>query len=372
MMLAVLMFTGITVSAAHEDDNTPVKEAENIITNETDALFAGLPEETKNSLSALGITDTKSDGLSRLNFSSTVNELVNLISRSSGTPLAGFAVCMGIILLCSVTESIKPCAGSQKLETVQNTVAALCISAGIIVPMSATITRLSEVLTGASGFMMLYVPILAGLMVTLGKESSAGSWYSSMMFMGNLLSSAAARVILPIMNVFLALSVTGAVSPNSRLGGLCESLYKAAKWILTFLTSLFITITSLNTMITSPMDQVRSKALRFTVSSFVPVVGGVLSEALTTFSGSIQMLKAGAGVFVIIASAFIILPVLAECVVWQFSLFLLNQISELTGASPAAGLFKALSKAAGMMTALLLCVLTVFIITTVIILMVSS
>ena len=133
--------------------------------------------------------------------------------------------------------------------------------------------------------------------------------------------------------------------------------------------SIFITVMSLNTIVTSSMDNVSKKALKFSVSSFVPVVGGVLSEAITTFSGSLELLRSGAGVFVIIASAMIILPVLMECILWQMSLFVLSSAADIAGVSQMGGVFKSVSKAVGMLTAMLFCVLTVFIISTVVILL---
>ena len=134
--------------------------------------------------------------------------------------------------------------------------------------------------------------------------------------------------------------------------------------------SIFITVLSLNTMITSSMDSVTKKALRFTVSSFVPVVGGVLGDALSAFNGSLELLRSGAGVFVIIATAFMLLPVLTECIVWQLALFTLSSAADISGISRLGEIFRTVSKAAAMLTALLLSVLTVFIISTVIVLLV--
>ena len=369
-----MLFSSVNVfaSEAVEDSEVNVLYEEQLENINSQKLFDSLPAGTKNSLSQLGITSANYQQLSSLDVRDMFEEIVSVVGTTAGSPLCGLGVCIGIILLCTLTEGVRLTSDGSKLGTVQGAVASMCVCTAIVVPLCRTISDVSDVLTGTSGFMLIYVPILAGLVISSGNEITGTSYYTSMMTVGNIASGAASRLVMPLMNVFLALSVTSSVSPGIRISSLCTSVYKIAKWVLTFVMSVFITVMSLNTMVTSSMDNVSSRALKFTVSSFVPVVGNVLSEALYTFSGSLELLKTGAGVFVIIASAFIILPVLSECVIWQFSLFLLSTVAEISGLDRMTGLFKGISKAVGMMTALLLCVLTVFIISTVMILLVGK
>ncbi len=370
-MLSCVSCFSVNVFAAGSVENSEldILYEEQLDDINSQRLFDSLPQNTKDSLSELGITSANYQQLSSLDVRDMFTEIISIVGRTAGSPLCGMGVCIGIILLCTLTEGVRLTSDGKKLSTVQGAVASMCVCTAIVVPLCRTISDAADVLAGASGFMLLYVPILAGLVISSGNEITGTSYYTSMMTVGNIVSNAASRLVMPLMNVFLALSVTSSVSPGIRINSLCTSVYNIAKWVLTFVMSVFITVMSLNTMVTSSMDNVSSRALKFTVSSFVPVVGNVLGEALTTFSGSLELLKTGAGVFVIIASAFIILPVLMECVVWQFSLFLLSSVAEISGLDRMTGLFKGISKAVGMVTALLLCVMTVFIISTVMILL---
>lgn len=334
-----------------------------------DRLFSELPDEVRDRLSDIGIDSPEYETLSSLDTGRILAQIGSVAGENAASPLCSLTACIGIMLLCAVTEGFKVSAGDKKLEIVQNAVGSVCICTALIVPLSATVSRAAETLSGAAGFMLLYVPILAGLLISSGSQATGGSYYTAMMTAGNAVTLISSKILVPLMNVFLALSVTSSVSPKMKLGSLCDSVYKTGKWILTFVTSIFITVMSLNTIVTSSMDNVSKKALKFSVSSFVPVVGGVLSEAITTFSGSLELLRSGAGVFVIIASAMILLPALIECILWQMSLFVLNSAAEISGVSQMCGVFKSVSKAVGMLTAMMFCVLTVFIISTVVILL---
>ena len=334
-----------------------------------DSLTKGLPEQTREALEKNSLTPGNISALSSLKLNGLIGCITELSSGSGKTPLASFSICIAILLLSTVTEGLRTGLSEKRLQTVQNSVVTLCLCICLIVPLCQTVARTSEIIRGGAGFMLLSFPVLGGLLATSGREVTAASCCGTMLTAGNALSAASSMLVVPLMNVFLALSVTSSLSPGLRFGSLCDSIYKTAKWILTLVTSVFVTVMSVQTLITSSMDNVSRRTLRFAVGSFVPVVGNVLSEALTTFSGSLALLRSGAGVFVIIAAVFLITPVLAECLIWQFSLFLLSSFSDILGLSQASGLFKSVSKSAGMLTALLLCTLTVIIIGTVVLLL---
>ncbi len=331
-------------------------------------LWSSLPEEARRSLAELGITAADYQQVSQLDFGRMMEKMLSLLSESH-TPLAGMSVCIGIMLLCSMAEGFQATLGDRKLGTVANAVGTMCICTAIIFPLCTTLCKAAEVLNGAAGFMVLYIPVMAGLVMASGREMTGSGYYATMMTVGNAVTLVSAKLISPLMNVFLALSLTSSLSQKMNIGTLCESVYKLAKWTLTFAMAIFTAVLSLQTMMTSSMDNVSKKALRFAVSSFVPVVGGALGEALNTFNGSLEMLKSGAGVFAVIAAGCIVLPAAMECIVWQFALFVLASAGDIMGLSSMTKIFRSVSKAVGMMTALLFCVLTVFIIATGVILM---
>lgn len=370
-MVIVLAFGSLAVHAEGKQEEQALSRQQAQLLS-TDRLWSGLPPETQQGLAAMGITSSDNSDFSQLSFGSVLAQILSMVTDNSRTPLCGLTTCLGIILLCAVTEGFGFGMGGQKLYIVQNAVAAMCICTALIVPLTATISKAGELINGGAAFMLLYVPILSGLLMSAGHEVTGASYYTTMMTAGNAVSLTAAKLIVPMMNVFLALSVTSSVSPKMRLNSLCESVYKIAKWVLAFALSVFVTILSLNSFVTSSMDHVTQKALRFTVSSFVPVVGGVLGEALNTFNGSLELLKTGAGVFVIVAAAFLLMPVLLECIFWQFSLFLLSSVAEIAGISQMSTVFKTVGKAVAMLTALLLSVLVVLVISTVIVLMATK
>ena len=336
-----------------------------------DSLYNSLPAEVKRNLSEIGITSVDYSQMSELDFGRVLEKTVSMLNTGGQTAFVGMSVCMGIMLMCSMAEGFNITLGERKLKGVSNAVGIMCICTAVIIPLCSTIERVVEVLNGISGFMVLLVPIMAGLVISSGKEMAGMSYYNMMMTAGNAVSAVNAKLVSPLMNIFLALTVTSSLSVKMNLNSLCESVYKTAKWALTFIMGIFTAVLSLQTVMTSSMDNVSKKALRFAVSSFVPVVGGALGEALNTFNGSVELLKTGAGVFVIIASGFIIMPVAMECIVWQFSMFVLSSAGDIMGLNDMTKIFRNISKAVAMMTGLLFCALAEVVISTGIILVIG-
>lgn len=367
---AALVCISVPANAAEYDDSSPEKilDSQAHISG-ADQLYSALPQQTRKMLADMGINSLNYDSITKMDAFSIISQISTLLGEEGKAPLSAGAACLGILLLCALTEGTGVMLGDKPLGGTASAVGALCVCTAVIVPICGIIARGIEIINGASGFMLLYVPVMAGLMASSGHQATAASYYTYLMTCSQVITQLSSKLIAPLMNVFLALSVTSSLSGKLNLSSLCTSIFKCAKWVLTLAMSIFVTVLSAQTLVTSSLDNVSRRALRFAVSSFVPVVGGVLSETVSTFSGSLELLRSGAGVFVIIASACIFLPVLVECILWQMSLFLLSGASEILGLGRMKSVFTAVSTVVSMLTAVLACILTVFIISTVIILM---
>lgn len=372
LIFLVLSAGVISIPVSAAEDSTENIYDEQLAVSGADRLYASLPEETQDMLSNMGITSLELNSIESFKHAKIFEQTAALTGTKASGPMGAIAVCLGIMLICSIVEGSNITIGDKSLEGVSSAVGALCVCTAAVVPMCNVIAKAVEVINGASGFMLLYVPIMTGLIASSGHQVSASSYYTMLMGAGQVITQLSSKLIAPVMNVFLALSVTSSLSPRLNLSSLCTSIYKCNKWVLTLAMSIFVTVLSAQTFVSSSLDNVSRRALRFTISSFVPVVGGVLSETITAFSGSLELLKSGAGVFIIIASGCIFLPILIECILWQMSLFLLSSVSDILGLGRMKSVFTTISTVASMLTAILLCILTVFIISTVIILLVGK
>ena len=84
----------------------------------------------------------------------------------------------------------------------------------------------------------------------------------------------------------------------------------------------------------------QSRAVKFSLGAFVPVVGSALGEALNSVRGCLTLLKSTLGAFGILSTALIVLPPLLECVLWLISLNFCVMAAETFSLDTVASLFK--------------------------------
>ena len=126
-----------------------------------------------------------------------------------------------------------------------------------------------------------------------------------------ILTTSISKLLIPFTYLFLAISVA-----NSALGeGVLKSIRDLIKWLMTWglkiALYIFTGYISITGVISGATDAAALKATKITISSMVPVVGGILSDASEAVLVSAGVMKNAAGIYGILAIfAVFILPFL--------------------------------------------------------------
>lgn len=330
-----------------------------------------LSDEMRERLSHLGydgdISSAASIGLPEL-----FGELVDDLSAGLSGPLSSLAVIIGVLILSSLTEGYTHSLRYTDAKDIMSLVSSL-MTAVVLTPHIITLIQDSvAVISGASSLMMVYVPIMIGIMSFSGHVIQAGGYYAAVMTASQIVSQLSARFIPQVMCSFLAVSVTAGLSGAVRLRGVCDMIGRFIKWTLGIVSTLFAAVLSLQTVMARAGDTVASRAVRFTLSSLIPFIGSAVSEAYKTLQGSVDLLRSGAGVFVIIAVAVSFMPVLVRAILWLLTVNLSRYTAEALGTDAPAGLLSSASSVLGALIAVIICSASVFIISTAVLLRVGG
>ena len=180
------------------------------------------------------------------------------------------------------------------------------------------------------------------------------------------------KVIVPFLNMFLGVSVTASVCSESKLTGITSIISKAVKWVLGFVMTVFTAVLSFKQMITTSVDDVSTRAVRFTLNSFIPIVGSALSDAYKTVQGSVNLLKSGLGIFVIVSIAFVFLPIILNSLLWIFTLSSGKLLAEILGINQVKDLLEGVGTVLSTLLAIVLCIMSVYIISTALVLLMGG
>lgn len=334
-----------------------------------DALLRELTPEVKKQLKDIGVTSPSWQELNSMSFFDIFGSIMNTIQQQSVTPLNCVVKIMGVVMLVALINSVKSSLGSSSLTAVLNSVATLTVSIILIQPVCQTIEYSTTIIKLSADFMLIFIPVMAGIMLTMGQSLQAAGSYTMVMGAGTAVSQISNNILVPLLNTFLGISVVSGISQRVNLNGFCELINKVLKWVLTFTMSVFTAILTMQSIISSSADSAGVKATRFAISSFVPLVGGALSEAYQTVRGCMGMLKSGVGVFAILATGTIYLPAIISCLLWLSAINIAIALAGVFDMGDIIKLLKSVTTVINSLIAILLCCMIIFIVSSAIMLM---
>lgn len=334
-----------------------------------DALLRELTPEVKKQLKDIGVTSPSWQELNSMSFFDIFGSIMNTIQQQSVTPLNCVVKIMGVVMLVALINSVKSSLGSSSLTAVLNSVATLTVSIILIQPVCQTIEYSTTIIKLSADFMLIFIPVMAGIMLTMGQSLQAAGSYTMVMGAGTAVSQISNNILVPLLNTFLGISVVSGISQRVNLNGFCELINKVLKWVLTFTMSVFTAILTMQSIISSSADSAGVKATRFAISSFVPLVGGALSEAYQTVRGCMGMLKSGVGVFAILATGTIYLPAIISCLLWLVAINIAIALAGVFDMGDIIKLLKSVTTVINSLIAILLCCMIIFIVSSAIMLM---
>ena len=366
VVIAVVFLSQITVFAA--DTTAKTESTTNDINSiyDTSALYDSLSDDVKQSLENIGINGIDSNELSQISFGEVVNEIVKLAGENSTGPLKAVISLTALLLICSLLSSYKNSLSSE-LSSSLGIAAVLCATCTAALPVIEVISDMSTVVKTASSFMLAFVPVMVMIMSSTGHAVSGASYYAMMIGAGEGVGQLSSKVIVPFLNMFLGVSVTASVCSESKLTGITSIISKAG-----FVMTVFTAVLSFKQMITTSVDDVSTRAVRFTLNSFIPIVGSALSDAYKTVQGSVNLLKSGLGIFVIVSIAFVFLPIILNSLLWIFTLSAGKLLAEILGINQVKDLLEGVGTVLSTLLAIVLCIMSVYIISTALVLLMGG
>lgn len=133
-----------------------------------------------------------------------------------------------------------------------------------------------------------------------GITASAALYTGTMLFI-TLLCMVISKILLPMIYLFLTFSVSNCALGDETMKRFSDALKNGMIWMLKTMLILFTTYMSITGTVSGTTDTAALKAAKVTISSAVPVVGGILSDASESVLVSMGIMKNTAGIYGILA-----------------------------------------------------------------------
>ena len=202
-----------------------------------------------------------------------------------------------IVVLCGLAEGLYSGVGGGQSADVVSLVGALAITAVAVTDVHSLIGMGREAIAHMETFSKVLIPTVTAAAAASGAPGAAVARQFATMLFSDVLMTLINRLLLPLVYAYIAAGVGYAAVGNEGLKRIGATLKWAVTTILTVVLLLFVSYLSVSGVIAGAADAVTVKAAKFTMSSVVPVVGGILSDAAETVLAGAGLLKNAVGVF---------------------------------------------------------------------------
>lgn len=241
-------------------------------------------------------TETFGEGLWKV-FKSAVAAIQPDIAQAAGICLSLIAVALLVSLLGQLPGSsakIVEFAGAIAIGT-------------LLLRQTDTLIRLgSDTVTQLSEYGKLLLPVMTAALAAQGGGTSSAALYAGTAAFDTVLSAAVSNLLLPLVYMYLALSVAGSALGEDMLKKLRELIKGFTTWCLKTVLYIFTGYMGITGVVSGTTDAAALKATKLTISGMVPVVGGILSDASEAVIVGAGVVKNAAGVY----------GMLAICAIW--------------------------------------------------------
>ncbi len=209
----------------------------------------------------------------------------------------------------------------------------------------------------------LVFPIILTLMVAGGANTSASIYQPSVAVLSSGILQIFTWVVMPLFVVSLAFSVVSHLAPQTRLDKFVSFFNALFKWIVGVCFTVFLSFMAIQGITAGSFDSISIRATKMTMSGYVPIVGGYMSQGADLIMASAVLIKNAVGLSGILLLLGLVLAPIIKIIVFSLALKLTAAVTQPIGDSRISDFLTAINKSFGMLVACLLGVAFMYLVT---------
>ncbi|MGI6701654.1 MAG: stage III sporulation protein AE [Christensenellales bacterium] len=302
-IILILIFGNYSLVYA---EDTVQEQLEDNVDKYTDSIdfseieeYAGSLSEEGDEIFVYGYRNLVDD-IVKGNFKTGFNEFFKMTLRAVTSNIASllpiFASIIAIGVLCSVSSNLV--SGFMKKSTME--VIYFVCYAIIIILVVTTLTGVSTMVSKTVRNLNIVIdvifPIMLTLVTSLGGSVTVTVYQGSLAVLSLLITSLLSKIIIPAFLAVIVFSVVGNMSSNVKLDKLASTIKSGAEWLMGISFGLYMIVLAFQGVGGAAFDGISVKAMKFMMSSYVPILGGYLSEGFDVIMASCVLIKNAVGI----------------------------------------------------------------------------
>ena len=326
-----------------------------------DRLQNAADSDTSEEIRDMGVTPSDSEGISNIDPKEFFAMLWDKLKCSLSVPLVMLGRILAVSLICVAIEMIS---SEGTIAKSFSSLSTICVITVIADSLSGSFEALRSSIETINGFMITYIPVFTAVTTAGGHAVTAGAYSASTVLVCEVAELLESRLLLPFLSVITAITIVAAIDPKLKISGAADSVRRLTTWLLATVMLVFVGLMSIQGVTGNATDGLVSRTLRFAASSFIPVIGGSVSDAFLAVKSGVGVIKAAVGGFGLLAVFLIAIRPFLLIVSMKLTLWAAAIVNELLGLQKISVLLKSINSVLSIGVSILIAITSAFLIAT--------
>ncbi len=248
--------------------------------------------------------------------SSLINKLISLFLGELKESVALISTIFSLVIICALINNLQDSFGKKSVSTASRFATYVYLATITVTAFENACGYTIQVLNDINILINSIVPVMGTLYMS-GGGVVGGFSHPIVFFVCSAFSSLIKNVITPLVMLRTGTALLCGISVNPAMGEFSEIFSKLHKTLLSLAMTFFVGILGISHFAATSFDNLTARGLRFAVTTAVPVVGGSISEAMSSVMQSALLLKNAVGISaVIMIFAMFVVPMIK---IWTVS-----------------------------------------------------
>lgn len=329
LIIFILIFSFFSFPVYAADTNVTNKDVEN--------LYQYI-EEMKTQYQVLNEMDFKSMVSSYINkgggfsFKNLSKGILVYINKEIVGSYKDLSILIVICILFSLLSLIENSFDNQNVSSIAYYLCYLVVVIFLFKSFISCSSLAVDTIKKSSDFMTALIPVMLALLAGVGSFSQAALLDPLIIGGINIFTLVILRFIIPLTMISFSMEFVNGISKEFSIENLNKLIKQIIIWTMVGIMTIFIGILTIKGLSSKTLDLVTAKTFKFAIDSFIPIVGGCLSDAVTAVASYTMVLKGAIGligfIVVIVVTVFPIIKLIIIALMFKLTAALVEPISD--------------------------------------------
>lgn len=290
------------------------------------------------------LTAVQTDIFGDLSFTSKVQNIINgefkigqksiftsILNLTFDNVLKFIPLLTSIIVIAIMCSFISNLRGENNSKSVGEIIYFVCYGLIIILVMTAVVNLISitsATLQSIKTQMEVIFPILLTIMTAMGGSAGVSIYQPAVALLSSFVMQVFTSILMPLFIFMLVFTIISNLTSTVKLDKFTKFFGSTFKWILGGIFTVFMAFLAIQGITASTYDSVSIRTAKYAMKSYIPLLGGYLSEGFDVIMVSSVLIKNAIGASGLFLMFSIVISPIIQIVVFSLVLKLAAAILE--------------------------------------------